>query len=69
MKTKHLTALLASLAMSPALFLSLGPTEIHAAGPITVTTAADSDVADSDCSLREAIVAANTDAAYNGCNH
>lgn len=34
---------------------------------IEVTTATDSDVADADCSLREAIVAANDDAAYNGC--
>ena len=35
---------------------------------IEVNTAADSDTADGDCSLREAIVAANTDTAYNGCN-
>lgn len=34
---------------------------------IEVTTATDTDVADADCSLREAIVAANDDAAYNGC--
>jgi CSLREA domain-containing protein len=37
------------------------------ANTITVTTTADNDAADPECSLREAIVAANTDAAYNGC--
>ncbi|MCB1009120.1 MAG: CSLREA domain-containing protein [Acidobacteria bacterium] len=34
---------------------------------IPVTTDTDTDFDDSFCSLREAIVAANTDAAYNGC--
>ena len=34
---------------------------------ITVETTVDADAADADCSLREAIVAANDDAAYNGC--
>jgi CSLREA domain-containing protein len=38
-----------------------------AAAGITVTTAADADVADSACSLREAITAANTDLDYHGC--
>lgn len=37
------------------------------AATITVDTAADLDAADGLCSLREAIVAANSDAAYNGC--
>ena len=37
------------------------------AATITVDTTADAEVADAACSLREAIVAANTDAAYNGC--
>lgn len=37
------------------------------AATIVVDTADDADVADADCALREAIVAANTDAAYNGC--
>jgi CSLREA domain-containing protein len=37
-------------------------------GPIVVNSTADTDVADSACTLREAIVAANTDAdPYNGC--
>lgn len=34
---------------------------------IVVTTPNDVIAADADCSLREAIIAANTDAAYNGC--
>ena len=34
---------------------------------ITVTTADDQDLADGFCSLREAILAANTDAARNEC--
>ncbi len=38
----------------------------HAAG-ILVNTAADEDVDNVNCSLREAINAANSDAAYNGC--
>ena len=67
MKTSYLITLLFSLALSLGLFLTLTPGRVHAAGPITVTTAADSDAADSDCSLREALVAANTDTAYNGC--
>ena len=37
------------------------------AATLAVTTAADADVDDADCSLREAIVAANSDAAYHGC--
>ena len=37
------------------------------AATILVTTLDDSDVADADCSLREAIVAANGDAAHQGC--
>jgi CSLREA domain-containing protein len=37
------------------------------AATIVVTTSADNDAADGECSLREAIIAANSDAAYNGC--
>jgi CSLREA domain-containing protein len=37
------------------------------AGGITVTTVADTDAVDGDCSLREAIIAANTNVAYNDC--
>lgn len=45
--------------------LSLTP-PAHAA-TITVTTMTDNEVNDADCSLREALVAANTDAPYFGC--
>ena len=38
-----------------------------AAATIPVTLTADTDVDDGQCSLREAIWAANTDAAYHGC--
>jgi len=38
------------------------------ANTITVTTTVDEDVDNSACSLREAIIAANTDATYNGCS-
>lgn len=38
-----------------------------AGATIPVTLAADTDVDDGQCTLREAIFAANTDAAYHGC--
>ena len=34
---------------------------------VTVNTTVDADVADAACSLREAIIAANTNADYHGC--
>jgi CSLREA domain-containing protein len=41
-----------------------------AAGAATITPniTGDEDVANADCSLREAVTAANTDGDYNGCN-
>jgi CSLREA domain-containing protein len=56
-----LFALLLSLVGS---FASVTPA--YAAG-IVVNTAADENDTGSDCSLREAITAANTDSAYGGC--
>jgi len=47
--------------------LSLGLAGGAFAARITVDTLTDTDVADGLCSLREAIQAANTDAAYRGC--
>jgi CSLREA domain-containing protein len=38
------------------------------AATIVVTTAVDEDLDNADCSLREAIIAANSDNAYNGCS-
>jgi CSLREA domain-containing protein len=52
-----LIVLLAALALSAGL----------SAATIPVTTDLDTDQADALCSLREAIVAANTDASYHGC--
>ncbi len=39
----------------------------HAAVTIVVNTTADEDLENASCSLREAIVAANTNASYRGC--
>src|SRR4051812_41273456 len=48
------------------LFLALAPSVAHSA-TITVNTEADLLAAGGPCSLREAIQAANTDAASGGC--
>jgi CSLREA domain-containing protein len=40
---------------------------VSADAVINVNTASDEDVDNATCSLREAIIAANTDTAYNGC--
>ncbi|GMU67454.1 MAG: hypothetical protein AMXMBFR36_37280 [Acidobacteriota bacterium] len=56
-----------TLLTGAALSLGLLPSTA-AANLITVTTLTDTDVADGLCSLREAIEAANTDAAYRGCS-
>ncbi|MCB0877260.1 MAG: CSLREA domain-containing protein, partial [Solirubrobacterales bacterium] len=50
-----------------ALALPLLAAAAAAAATLPVTTTADADVDDAFCSLREAIVAANTDGAYHGC--
>jgi CSLREA domain-containing protein len=50
--------------------LMLLPTQVARGAPsslITVNTLADEDFGNPDCSLREAIIAANTDSSYNGC--
>jgi CSLREA domain-containing protein len=46
---------------------SLALTPVARADSIVVTTADDEDDTGADCSLREAIVAANSDTAYGGC--
>jgi CSLREA domain-containing protein len=43
------------------------PAPVARAFTSTVTTTADENNADGDCSLREAVIAANTDAARNAC--
>ena len=65
MKIKLLTTLLLSLSLMLVLFHIIAT--LAYAGTITVTTTADTDTADGECSLREAIIAANGDVAYNGC--
>ncbi|MEZ4660463.1 MAG: choice-of-anchor Q domain-containing protein [Caldilineaceae bacterium] len=57
-----------SLALAIGLLGLLGvATPAYADSVITVTTLDDGLVADAACSLREAVIAANTDAAFNGC--
>ena len=43
------------------------PSQAALAATIVVNTATDENTSNVDCSLREAITAANTDAANNGC--
>jgi len=49
------------------LLLAVGSFPVHAAGTITVNTLTDSIADDGQCSLREAVIAANTDTAVGGC--
>jgi CSLREA domain-containing protein len=60
------TRLLTTLILAAGLFLALMHNPAYANG-ITVTTANDNTTDDELCTLREAIIAANTDTAYNGC--
>ena len=48
-------------------FVSSGITSPVSAATIKVNSFADNEVSDSLCTLREAIIAANTDTAYRGC--
>ena len=57
-----------SIALAICLFSMFGMVmSTHADSVITVTTLDDALANDAACSLREAIIAANTDAAFNGC--
>src|SRR5262245_2125441 len=49
------------------LALLAGPADAALASTVTVTTTADQFGTGPECSLREAIQAANTDAAFGGC--
>lgn len=49
------------------LALLLGSFPVHAAGTITVNSVTDQIADDGQCSLREAVIAANTDTATGGC--
>lgn len=48
--------------------LALWPADTALAATVTVTTAADEDAANGVCSLREALIAAESNAAHNGCS-
>src|ERR1041385_9203508 len=47
--------------------LLAAPPQATQAATITVNTATDENTSNATCSLREGIIAATTDAAYNGC--
>ncbi|MFN8465935.1 MAG: choice-of-anchor Q domain-containing protein [Caldilineaceae bacterium] len=65
MRNRHLVGLLPLLLCAAALGLVVAP--VHGAGPITVTTTSDSIADDGFCSLREAVIAANTDNSFHDC--
>jgi CSLREA domain-containing protein len=68
MSTKKSVFRICSFLLALALtFSAMGVTPARADAALTVNTASDADSADSECSLREAIIAANNDADYNGC--
>ena len=50
------------------LWLMFGAIPVQANGSITVTTTTDVIANDGQCSLREAIIAANTDITFNNCS-
>ena len=64
----NLRALFLVLLVSGFLSLTILPFETAHAATITVNTLNDEDVANGNCSLREAITAANNNAAYRGCS-
>lgn len=65
MRNKHLAWPLALLLCAAALGVVVAP--VQGAGPITVTTASDDIADDGFCSLREAVIAANTDSSFHDC--
>ena len=65
MKNNPLFRLLSAVMLLAAIWLDSHP--VSAASTITVVTTADSLTADGQCSLREAVIAANTDTATGGC--
>ena len=65
MRNKHLAWLPALLLCAAAVGVVVVP--VHGAGPITVTTTSDSIADDGFCSLREAVIAANTDSSFHDC--
>ncbi len=64
-KAKILFCLTLALSLISGWFVFIG--SAAAGSTIVVTTTSDSIASDGLCSLREAIIAANTDSAFNGC--
>src|SRR5262245_33257507 len=64
---RHLTLPLLAVMAAAGLVPIVRPRRVHAVATIVVDTSSDADVDDAACSLREAIIAANTDASYHGC--
>src|SRR5262245_55585272 len=60
-------AVLASLLV--VLSIASGGATVHAAATLTVNTTSDAIAVDAMCSLREAIIAANTNMTKNECIH
>ena len=65
MRNKHLAWPLALLLCAAAAGVAVAPA--HGAGPIAVTTTNDTIADDGFCSLREAVIAANSDSSFHDC--
>ena len=63
----NLTLVALAVMASAAVVAAAWPRRAVAAAIISVNTVVDEDVDNGDCSLREAIIAANTNANYHGC--
>lgn len=65
--SKTYTHMLSFLVLFALIFASTAITTPVSAATIKVNIIADNEIDDSSCTLREAIIAANTDAVYRGC--
>ena len=64
---KRIVSLFPIILLWISVLVSNQPQLVTANSTITVNTTSDAIVNDSNCSLREAIIAANTNSAFNGC--
>src|SRR5215470_14471426 len=60
-------ALVVAVALGMLASMIIAPSAARGAAMIVVNTPVDEDADNTSCSLREAIIAANTDASYHGC--
>ena len=67
LSTSRILRLSVAVVLIAGAVLTIRPTPIVLAGTITVNTTTDENNVDGDCSLREAIIAANTDTAVDAC--